>query len=154
MLGDVWRMAKRHLPELHWWRQAALYGALLALGATVLQWLDYRWLARTHSTEIYLLIVASGFLALGLYVGARVIGRPPPARAPGNPQAQQSLGISAREMAVLAELAAGYSNKEIARRLEVSPNTVKTHVARLFEKLGARRRTDAIARARELGLLS
>jgi ATP/maltotriose-dependent transcriptional regulator MalT len=57
-------------------------------------------------------------------------------------------------MAVLTELAAGHSNKEIARRLDVSPNTIKTHVARMFEKLGARRRTDAIARARELGLLS
>lgn len=154
MLGDVAWMAKRSWPELHWWRHAALYGALLAFGAVVLQWLDYRWLARTHSTEFYLLIVALGFLALGLYVGARVIGRPLPPRTPGNPQAQESLGISAREMAVLAELAAGYSNKEIARRLAVSPNTVKTHVARLFEKLGARRRTDAIARARELGLLS
>ena len=147
-------MAKRRWPELNWWRHVALYGALLAFGAALLQWLDYRWLARTHSTEVYLLIVASGFLTLGLYVGARVIGRPPAARAPGNPQAQQSLGISAREMAVLAELAAGYSNKEIARRLGVSPNTIKTHVARLFEKLGARRRTDAIARAREQGLLS
>ncbi len=154
MLGDVHWMAKRGWPELDWWRHAALYGALLALGAVVLQWLDYRWLARTHSTEFYLLIVALGFLALGLYVGARVIGRPPSPRAPGNPQAQESLGISNREMAVLGELAAGYSNKEIARRLAVSPNTVKTHVARLFEKLGARRRTDAIARARELGLLS
>lgn len=147
-------MAKRHWPGLYWWRHAALYGALLAIGAVILQWLDYRWLARTHSTELYLLLVALGFLALGLYVGARVIGRPSPARAPGNPQAQESLGISGREMAVLTELAAGYSNKEIARRLDVSPNTIKTHVARLFEKLGARRRTDAIARARELGLLS
>ena len=56
-------------------------------------------------------------------------------------------------MAVLAELAAGHSNKEIAARLHVSPNTVKTHVGRLFGKLGARRRTDALRRARELGLV-
>jgi DNA-binding CsgD family transcriptional regulator len=56
-------------------------------------------------------------------------------------------------MTVLHELAAGRTNKEIAARLQVSPNTVKTHVAHLFEKLGASRRTDAIARARELGLL-
>jgi ATP/maltotriose-dependent transcriptional regulator MalT len=54
---------------------------------------------------------------------------------------------------VLQQLAAGRSNKEIAAALHVSPNTVKTHVARLFEKLGARRRTEAIARARALGLL-
>ena len=54
---------------------------------------------------------------------------------------------------MLAALAAGRSNKEIAAELHVSPNTVKTHVARLFEKLDARRRTDAINKARELGLI-
>ena len=69
------------------------------------------------------------------------------------PQAQAALKISERELEVLRELAAGLSNKEIAQRLSVSPNTVKTHVARLYEKLGARRRTDAILKARELGLL-
>jgi ATP/maltotriose-dependent transcriptional regulator MalT len=63
------------------------------------------------------------------------------------------LGISDRELEVLTLLAAGRSNKEIARHLEVSPNTIKTHVARLFEKLGARRRTEAILRARELGVI-
>lgn len=147
-------MRKRRWPDLLWWRHATFYGVLLALAAALLQWLDYRWLARTLSFEFYLLMVAAGFLALGLYIGAHVIGRQPPLRAPGNPDARKSLGVSEREMAVLLELAAGYSNKEIARRLDVSPNTVKTHVARLFEKLGARRRTDAIARAREIGLLS
>ena len=54
---------------------------------------------------------------------------------------------------MLKELAAGRSNKEIARRLAVSPNTVKTHLARLYEKLGAERRTDAVNRARELGII-
>ena len=83
----------------------------------------------------------------------RVIGHARSQPFDGNPQAQASLGISPRELAVLQELAAGRSNKEIAQRLGVSPNTVKTHVARLYEKLGARRRTDAIARARALGIL-
>ncbi|HEX8402176.1 MAG TPA: LuxR C-terminal-related transcriptional regulator [Allosphingosinicella sp.] len=54
---------------------------------------------------------------------------------------------------MLHEIAAGRSNKEIAIELKVSPNTVKTHVARLFEKLGARRRTEAINKARALGLV-
>ena len=137
------------------WRQAALYGALLAAGTVILQWLDYQRLARAHSDDIYVGLIAAGFLGLGLWIGARVIGRP--AVAPpfdGNPKAQAALGISAREMAVLAALAQGKANKEIARDLDVSPNTVKTHVARLYEKLGARRRTDAIRRARELGLLA
>ena len=57
-------------------------------------------------------------------------------------------------MTVLQEIAAGRSNKEIAARLKISPNTVKTHAARLFEKLGAKRRTDAVKKARELGIVS
>ena len=68
-------------------------------------------------------------------------------------RAQETLGISERELEVLELLAAGSSNKEIAHQLEVSPNTVKTHVARLFEKLEVQRRTEAIVRARELGLI-
>ena len=136
------------------WKHAALYGVLLAVGAFTLQWLDYQRLARAYSADLYIALIACGFLALGLYIGARVLGKAPqPAAFDGNPQAQASLGISARELEVLQELAAGRSNKEIAARLDVSPNTVKTHTARLFEKLGARRRTDAINRARELGIL-
>jgi ATP/maltotriose-dependent transcriptional regulator MalT len=70
-----------------------------------------------------------------------------------NTRVQQTLGISEREFQVLELLAAGRSNKEIADGLNVSPNTVKTHVARLFDKLEVRRRTEAIVRARELGML-
>jgi len=130
-----------------------LYGILLALGAVGLQWLDYQRLARAHPGEIYIFLVALAFLALGLFIGARVIAAPEPAPFDGNPKALASLGISPRELRVLEELAAGRSNKEIAARLFVSPHTVKTHVARLLEKLDAKRRTDAIARARELGIL-
>jgi ATP/maltotriose-dependent transcriptional regulator MalT len=64
-----------------------------------------------------------------------------------------ALGLSPRELEVLGELLAGRSNQEIAERLGVSLNTVKTHVARLLGKLGAKRRGDAVARARELGIL-
>ena len=134
------------------WRPALLYGALLAAGVAGLQWLDYQRLVRAHPGDLYIFLIAAAFLALGVVVGARMIAPRPARPFDGNPQAQTSLGISPREMAVLAELAAGRSNKEIAARLNVSPNTVKTHVARLFAKLGASRRTEAIARARELGL--
>lgn len=146
-------MQSRRLPSNGWWRQVLFYGALLAIGTALLQWLDYRWLVRAHSIELYLLLVAGGFLAIGLLIGARAMGSAAPPRPTGNPAAQVSLGISDREMTVLRELAAGHANKQIARNLAISPNTVKTHVARLFEKLGASRRTDALARARELGLL-
>lgn len=129
------------------------YGVLLAAGTLALQWLDYQRLARAHFADIAIFLIAAVFLVLGVVLGVRVFAPPAPLPFDGNPQAQATLGISARELAVLHELAAGRSNKEIAARLHISPNTVKTHVARLYEKLGARRRTDAIARARELGLL-
>ncbi len=135
------------------WLSVAAWGALLAAGSLALQWLDYQRLARAQSLELYLFLVALGFLVLGLVLGVRVIAPRPALRFDGNPKGQAALGISERELQVLHELAAGYSNKEIARRLEVSPNTIKTHVARLFEKLQARRRTEAIRRARELGLV-
>lgn len=135
------------------YRQIILYGALLAAGTAGLQWLDYQRLARAHSEDIYAGLIAAGFLALGVFVGARVIARREPAAFDGNPKAVASLGISPRELTVLEALAAGRSNKEIAASLGVSPNTVKTHVARLFEKLDASRRTDAIAKARALGIL-
>ncbi|HEV7164069.1 MAG TPA: response regulator transcription factor [Gammaproteobacteria bacterium] len=136
------------------WKQVFLYGLLLAVGTFVLEWLDYQRLARAYTADVYMGMIALAFLALGLYIGARVLGKPgEPAAFDGNPQAQTTLGISGRELEVLQELAAGHSNKEIASKLKVSPNTVKTHTARLFGKLGAKRRTDAIHRARELGIL-
>jgi DNA-binding NarL/FixJ family response regulator len=135
------------------WKRVAFYGALLAAGTFVLQWLDYQRVARAYSGDIYLFLIAGAFLALGVFIGARVIVATRPASGDGNPQARAALGISPRELTVLQEIAAGRSNKEIAQRLNVSPNTVKTHVAQLFEKLGARRRTDAVNRARELGIV-
>lgn len=135
------------------WKRLVGYGALLAAGTVALQWLDYQRIARMHPGDIYLFLVAGAFLALGILLGVKVFATPPAPVFDGNPQAQSALGLSGRELEVLHELAAGHSNKEIAVRLHVSPNTVKTHVARLLEKLGAKRRTDAIRRARELGIL-
>lgn len=135
------------------WKLVVYYGALLAAGALALQWLDYRRLVRVYPTEIYVLLIAAGFLALGVVIGVRVFRAAPAMPFDGNPRARAALGMSERELTVLQEMAAGYSNKEIARRLEVSPNTVKTHVSRVFEKLGENRRTAAVRRARELGIV-
>ncbi len=137
------------------WQRIVFYGAVLAAGTLALQWLDYQRLARSHSADIYVAVVAVAFLVVGVFIGTRVIGAPPPGpeTLDGNPKARAALGISSAEFAVLPEIAAGRSNKEIAARLEVSPNTIKTHVARLFGKLGAKRRTDAINKARGLGIL-
>lgn len=147
-------MPKRRLPIP--WTHIALYAALLAVGTLALQWLDYQRLVRSSPSAIYDGLLATGFLALGLWLGMRLLGRRAPVDASGeggNPRAAEALGISPRELEVLREIAAGHSNKEIAARLHVSPNTVKTHVARLLEKLEARRRTDALRKARELGLV-
>ena len=130
-----------------------LYGVLLAGGTLLLEWLDYQRLVRSHVGDFAIFLVGGGFLALGVWLGAKVIAAPRPLPFDGNPQAVATLGISAREMEVLREIMAGRSNQEIAERLGVSPNTVKSHVARLLEKLGAKRRGDAVARARALGIV-
>lgn len=135
-------------------RTVLLYGVALALGAVALQWLQYQVYARTHPAEIYITLIAMAFLGLGVWAGARLFR--PQARASGfepNTRALVALRITDREHEVLRLLASGRSNKEIAGRLNVSPNTVKTHVARLFQKLEAQRRTEAILRARELQLI-
>ncbi|WP_353204755.1 response regulator transcription factor [Sphingomonas sp.] len=134
-------------------RRALLYGLVLAASALSLQWLDYRRLVLTRTDDVYLFGIAAAFLGAGLLIGARVIGRTTPIAFDGNPKAVTALGISPRELRVLEALAAGQSNKEIARELQISPNTIKTHVSRLFEKLDASRRTEAINKARTLGIV-
>jgi DNA-binding NarL/FixJ family response regulator len=133
------------------YKRVAIYAGILAAGTLALQWLDYQRVVRVHSGDLYVFLIAALFLALGVFMGTRVRSSPP--REPGNPRAQASLGISPSELVVLREIAAGRSNKEIALLLEISPNTVKTHVARLFEKLQARRRTEAVNKARDLGIV-
>lgn len=136
------------------WRRIFLYGLALAVGTFALQWLDAKYLARAYSGELYIGLIAFGFLALGLFLGHRLLGSTTPtAPFDGNPAARAALGITERESAVLMEIAAGHSGKEIARNLGLSPNTVKSHTMRLYEKLEVGRRTEAVRKARELGLL-
>jgi DNA-binding CsgD family transcriptional regulator len=135
-------------------RTVLIYGLALAAGIGVLQWMEFQFIARTHPVEIYIVLLAIGFMGLGVWVGAKLFRRAPaPATFETNKRAQASLGISERELEVLEQLAAGKSNKEISSSLNVSPNTVKTHVSRLYEKLEVSRRTEAILRARELGVI-
>ena len=135
------------------WRFALTYGAAIAALSLLLAWLDWRHVSRAWSTEFYVVAIAVVFAALGVWLGNRLTPRSRPAPFERNERALTSLGISPRETEVLDLLAQGAANKVIARALDISPNTVKTHVARLFEKLGASNRTEAIARARELRLL-
>ena len=135
------------------WRIALIYGSVLAGLALLLEWLQYRHFVRALPTQAYIVVLAIVFVALGICVGIRV----KPARiAPGferNTRAIASLGLTSRECEVLEALARGLSNKEIARELGISPNTVKTHIANLVGKLGVSGRGKAVEAARGLALI-
>lgn len=134
-------------------RTVVLYALALAIGAFALQWLEYQYFTRMFTTEIYIALIAAGFAALGVWAGIKLARRPAPETFEMNTAALASLGITRREQDVLALLAAGKSNKEIAQKLGISPNTVKTQVASLYQKLEVSRRTQAVQKARELALI-
>ena len=141
-----------------------LYGLLGGVLILVLRLIEYRWLVLEHSIEIYGGLVAAVFAMLGIWLGLKltrhtetVIVREVMVPAPTNFVRDQgkldSLGITPRELEILELIAAGLSNKEIAQRVYVSENTVKTHSSRVFDKLGARRRTQAVQMGKELRLI-
>ncbi len=134
-------------------RTIVLYALAMALTAFALQWLEFKYAVRVFSTEIYIVIIALGFTALGLWAGHRLTQGRSGEGFRRNDEAIDYLGISAREVEVLELLADGHTNKEIAGRLFVSPNTVKTHLANLYGKLEVSRRTQAIQKARSLRII-
>ena len=135
-------------------RLVILYAIALALAVAALEWLEYRYLTRAFSTQIYIVLLAAGFAGLGLWAGHRLTQRRAPTAAfERNDAAVRSLGLTTRECEILGLLAGGRSTKEIARQLDISPNTAKTHLARVYEKLEVQRRTQAIHKARELALI-
>jgi DNA-binding CsgD family transcriptional regulator len=135
------------------WRDILVYGVASGLLIAVLKLTEYRFLVIEHSVEIYAGIVAVLFAALGISLGLTLrqkrTAEPRPsvqAEGPFEPDRTRidDLGITPRELEILGLIAAGHSNREIADRLHVSENTVKTHSSRLFDKLGAKRRTQAV----------
>lgn len=130
-----------------------LYGALLAIFAFGLQWLQYQYFLKTYPVEIYIILIAIGFAGLGIWVGTKLTAKHVSVDFVRNDAALKSLGISGRELEVLETMAKGQSNKEIARTLGISPNTIKTHIARLYEKLDVDRRFLAIEKAKSLHLI-
>lgn len=157
-----------------------LYGLVGGVLITLLKVVEYRYLVIEHSLEIYGGIVATVFVVVGIWLGQKLtrerivmqevrvevpieVPVEVPVRVavpmqPGEPFTRDAarvaeLGLTPRELDILDALAAGLSNKEIADRLFVSENTVKTHAARLFSKLSAKRRTQAVQLAREAGLI-
>ena len=141
-----------------------LYGLLAGLLIAGLKLIEYRWLVVEHSVEIYGGLVAAVFAALGIWLGLRLTRRTEtvvvhevmvqaPVAFVRDQNKLESLGITPRELEILELIAAGLSNKEIAERVHVSENTVKTHSSRVFDKLGARRRTQAVQLGKELRLI-
>jgi two-component system, NarL family, response regulator LiaR len=158
-------------------RHVLIFGLVGGLLIAILQYTEYRFVVIEHSVEIYGALVAILFASFGIWLGLRITRSRDtvrervvvkevfvPAEIPApvasstilfapNAAQQQTLGITARELEVLTLIARGLSNREIATQLFVSENTVKTHCARAFDKLGAARRTQAVQRGKELGLL-
>jgi len=151
-------------------RHVLIFGVVGGLLIATLQYTEYRFVVIEHSVELYSALVAVLFAAFGIWLGLRITRNRETIRetivvkevlvpaeaatsfAPNTTQ-QQALGITARELEILALVARGLSNREIATELFVSENTVKTHCARAFDKLGAARRTQAVQRGKEMGLL-
>ena len=147
-----------------------LFGLLGGLLVAVLKMVEYRFLIIEHSFEIYGGIIAAIFSAVGIWLGLKfmrpretVVTRevpvevrvPVPTTGPfvRNQARVDQLGLTPRELDSLEAMAAGLSNREIAERLFVSENTVKTHAGRVFDKLAAKRRTQAVQLAKEAGLI-
>ena len=140
-----------------------IYGVIGGAMIAALKAAEYRFLVVEHALEIYGGIVALLFAALGIWLGLKLV-RPrekvvlrevPVPAGPFvlNSSRQEQLGITKRELEILEHIAAGLSNREIAEKLFVSENTVKTHSARVLDKLNARRRTQAVQLAKENGLI-
>jgi NarL family two-component system response regulator LiaR len=145
-------------------KHVLLYGLLGGVLIAALKLIEYRWLVVEHSLEIYGGLVAAIFASLGIWLGlkltrktetviVREVSVPAPVDFARDNTKVESLGITPRELEILEFIAAGLSNKEIAERAHVSENTVKTHSSRVFDKLGARRRTQAVQLGKELRLI-
>lgn len=146
-------------PVRHRW-SILWYGLALGVLLAALQAVRYKLMVLDHAQELYIGLIALLFTVLGVWAGHRLTsGRkaeavPAPLSGPALEQALENLNITPREYEVLQYIAEGLSNQEIAGRLFVSLNTVKTHIANLFSKLDAQRRTQAVQKAQALGLLS
>jgi NarL family two-component system response regulator LiaR len=152
-------------------RHVLIYGLVGGVLIAALNLIEYRYLVIEHSVEIYGGLIAAVFSAVGVWLGLRITARRrpevpdhnpgrvlAPATAVGQPfvpdeRQREDLRITPRELEILNLIAQGMSNREIAERLFVSENTVKTHSSRVFDKLGAKRRTQAVQLGKEFGLL-
>lgn len=142
------------------------YAIMMAVLMLLLRWFEFRFLVLEHQVEIYIGLIAAFFWLFGIWVANKITN--PKEKTiiiekeirilskenfVLNENELQSRKISKRELEVLTLMAEGLSNNEIAERLFVSLNTIKTHSAKLFEKLEVKRRTQAIETAKKLQIL-
>jgi two-component system, NarL family, response regulator LiaR len=158
---------KKNLLQRNKW--AIAYGIGMALLLFLLKWLELRLLIFRNSFEVYIGFIALIFTALGIWLALKLskprtetvvvekaVYLPPkehPAAFVPNTALIAELELSKRELEVLALLAQGHSNQEIAAALFISLSTVKTHIQSLFEKLDVKRRTQAADKAKRLQLV-
>ncbi|MBZ4189270.1 helix-turn-helix transcriptional regulator [Niabella beijingensis] len=144
-------------------RALILYGVILALLVFLLKWLQLKFVIIDHAFEIYAGSLALLFTLFGIWLARRltkprtvIVEKAIYIKDAGficNRQAIEKMGLSERELEVLQLMAEGLSNQEIAGRLFISLNTIKTHSSRLFEKMDVKRRTQAVEKARRLCII-
>jgi len=141
-----------------------IYGLFGGVLIVVLRLIEFRFLIVEHSIEIYGGLIAALFAGVGIWLGLKLTKKkeiliikevqvPAIVSFSLNERRLKDLGITKRELEILELIAHGMSNREIAEKLFVSENTVKTHSTRLFDKLGAKRRTQAVQLGKEMGLI-
>jgi DNA-binding CsgD family transcriptional regulator len=146
-------------------KRALIYGLTGGILIALLKWTEYRFLVIGHSIEIYGGLTAATFAVLGIWLGIRlnhprlkVTEKEVLVRSGESivldERKRADLGITPRELEILKLIAQGLSNREIAAKLYVTENTVKTHARHVFDKLGAKRRTQAVQLGKEMGLLT
>ncbi len=153
-------------------KHVLIYGASLAMLLFLMRWLEFRYLVFDHALDIYIGVIAILFTGLGIWLARKlttprvktvviekeVVVTPPAYISNANfildEKALDKHGISTRELEVLQLMASGLTNQEIADRLYVSHNTIKTHSSNLFLKMDVKRRTQAVDKGRKLGLIS
>ena len=148
-------------------KDAIGFGITLSLLLILMRFLEFRLLIASHQYEIYIGVIAVVFTLLGIWVAQKIMTPKTKtviiekevfisdtANFTRNEIELSKRKISKRELEVLELMSLGFSNQEIAEKLFVSLNTIKTHASNLFEKLDAKRRTQAIETAKKLQLIS
>jgi two-component system, NarL family, response regulator LiaR len=139
------------------YRTTILYGMAIAALVAIMKFIEYRYIVHDLTLEFYLGLIALLFTGLGIWAGFRLTRTKPKVIIQHDfvfdSETFEKIGISKRELEVLQLMSQGFSNQEIADKLFVSLNTVKTHSSNLFLKLDVSRRTQAVQRGKELRLI-